>query len=124
MELKVYISGKISGEEPVACKLKFLDMHVRLRSMGVPTVINPFHLGIPETWPWKDAMNLCMDVLKEKANTIVMLNDWTTSNGAKDEYDYARNHDYLIIFEHQVPDLWKLVKREKTWIDTSALEFP
>ena len=124
MELKVYISGKISGEEPVACKLKFLDMEVRLKNMGIPTVINPLHLGIPESWSWKDAMDRCMRVLKENANTIIMLNDWSISKGSKDEYHYALTHDYLIIFEDQVADLLQHAKREKKWIDTSALEFP
>lgn len=122
MELKVYISGKITGEDPVACKLKFLNMQVRLLTMGVHTVINPKNIGITDSWTWKEAMERCMRVLRENANTIVMLDDWCNSKGSMEEYDYALNHNYLIVMEHEVDQLFKLAKTKFKWFDTSNIE--
>jgi hypothetical protein len=121
MELKVYISGKITGEDPVACKVKFLAMEVRLKGMGIHTVINPKNIGIPDSWPWAQAMERCLRVLKEDANTIVMLNDWLDSKGAMEEYNYAKAHDYLIVFEQDIDHLFELAKVKYKSLNTSDI---
>ena len=124
MELSVYISGKITGEEHEACKKKFASMEAKLKKLGVDTVINPMNMGIPETWTWSDAMELCMKVLKEKANSIIMLNDWISSNGAMKEYYHARNYGYRIFMEDDTEELVKVIAHSGKWIDTSHLEIP
>lgn len=124
MQLNIYISGKISGEDPETCKAKFAAMETRLKNLGVDTVINPMNLGIPFTWPWEKAMELCMKVLKDKANTILMLNDWSSSEGAMVELNYARNHCYRIFTEDEADDIVFLVKHSGKWINTSGYEFP
>lgn len=124
MELKIYISGKITGEETETCKRKFAAMDSKLKKMGVRTVINPMNIGIPVSWTWEEAMDLCMRILKEKANTIVMLNDWSTSKGAKEEYEYAAKHDYHIFYEDEADDIIELITKPGKWIDTSTYEFP
>lgn len=137
MELKVYISGKITGENYVSCKVKFLAMQVRLLAMNVHTVINPMNLGITEKWSWDEAMERCMRVLKENANAIVMLDDYADNKGALRELEYARDKKYLIVFEHEVDDIFTLAReryklvntpppdiQNHTWKDTSDIEFP
>jgi len=70
MELKMYVSGKITGLDPEACKLKFAAVEAKLKMMGVSTVINPLNIGIPDSWNWDEAMELCMRVLKKKQHAL------------------------------------------------------
>lgn len=99
-------------------------MEAKLKKLGVDTVINPMNMGIPETWTWTDAMELCMKVLKEKANAILMLDDWTSSKGAMEEYYHARNNGYRIFMEDDTQELVKVIAHTGKWIDTSHLEIP
>ena len=124
MELKVYISGKVTGEPDLPCFVKFEEMEKRIRKFGIRTIINPRKLGISAHWSWEDAMVVCMTVLKNNANCIVMLNDWKDSNGAKDEYNHAVKHNYLIIHEHELDDILTKARAEFKWLDTSHYEFP
>lgn len=124
MELSIYISGKITGEETEKCKNKFAAVEAKLKKLGVDTVINPMAMGIPISWTWDEAMELCMKVLKTKANTILMLNDWVTSEGAMKEFSYARNHNYRIFFEDDTEEIVSLLKHSGVWADTSDYEFP
>ncbi len=124
MELKMYISGKITGLDPEACKLKFSAVETKLKKLGVHTVINPMNIGIPVSWTWDEAMDLCMKILKEKATSIIMLNDWVDSEGAMKEYYYARNHGYRIFDEDDTEAIVKLVAHSGQWPDTSRYEFP
>ena len=124
MNLKVYIAGKITGEDPEVCKLKFDAVETKLKMLGVDTVINPLNLGIPISWTWKEARELCLKVLKEKANTIVLLRDWTSSEGALEDYYYARNHGYRIFNENDSEGIVKLVNHSGQGAKTSQYEFP
>jgi hypothetical protein len=137
MELDVYISGKITGEDTLASKVKFLEMQMRLLGMDVHTVTNPHLLGITDKWPWDKAMDKCLEVLSKGHNTIIMLNDYADSKGALRELEMAEKLGLLIVFEHQVDDLYALAKAKfknintptkvspkQTWRDTSNIEFP
>ena len=124
MELKVYISGKVTGEPDLPCLIKFEAMENRLRHLGIRTIINPRKLGISAHWSWEDAMMVCMTVLKNNANTIVMLEDWKNSEGAKEEYNHALKHDYLIVHEHELDDILAKARVQYKWLDTSHYEFP
>lgn len=130
MELAIYISGKVTGEDETECRAKFSAIEARLKQMGVTTVINPKKLGIPLTWAWADAMDLCVKVLHEHANSILMLNDWTQSDGAIVEYYHAINRGYQVFFENDLTALENIFhpdlkdKQSGKWIDTSHVEFP
>ena len=124
MELAVYISGKVTGEDRELCKKKFESAENRLRKLGVLTVINPMKLGIPDTWTHDKEMELCMKVLRKKANALFQLNDWISSEGSMEEYMHARNHGYRIFDEDATDDLVKIIAHDGKWIDTSHLEFP
>ena len=124
MDLKIYISGKITGEETEACKLKFATAEKMLKTLGVLTVINPMNLGIPISWEWDEAMALCMKVLKEKATSVFQLRDWIESEGAMREYYYAHNHNYRIFNEDDIEEIKMLLAHSGNWPDTSRYEFP
>lgn len=124
MEMKIYISGKITGLEPKVCRAKFAAMEAKLKAIGVHTVINPMNLGITDSWSHDDAMDLCMTVLKKNATSIILLNDWIESIGAIEEYYYARNHGFRIFAENETDKIKGLVDHDGLWVDTSNIEFP
>lgn len=124
MELKVYISGKVTGEPELQCKFKFDRIEQRIKKHGIRNVINPKNLGFTPSWTWEQCMVNCMNYLQNNANCIVMLSDWTDSDGAKIEYKYALEHDYLIIHEHELDDILTKAKAQYKWLDTSHYEFP
>ena len=124
MELIIYIAGKITGEDPETCKIKFASVEAKLKKIGVQTVINPLNLGIPATWNWTAARETCMKVLRDKANSILLLNDWVHSEGAMEEYQFAKNHGLRIFCEDDTEEMIQLLAHSGKWIDTSHLEFP
>lgn len=124
MELALYISGKVTGEEKELCKKKFAALEAKLLKLGVHTVINPMKLGIPDTWTHEEEMVMCMKVLRKKANAIILLDNWVSSTGAMEEYLHARNHGYRIFMEDDTEELVKLIAHDGKWINTSQLEFP
>lgn len=124
MDLKMYISGKITGLETEACRIKFAAVEAKLKKLGVHTVINPMNLGIPDSWTWKEAMELCMKVLKESATSIIQLRDWVESEGAMEEYYYARHHGYRIFDEDNTEEIMQFIAHSGNWADTSRHEFP
>jgi hypothetical protein len=124
MKLSVYISGKVTGEEIEACRKKFSAFENLLKNLGCYAVINPMNLGIPDAWPWDKSMELCMNVLKEKANCIFLLNDWVYSEGSMKEFYYARNHNYRIFKEDETDALVKLIVTEGKWTNTTKYELP
>jgi len=124
MELKIYISGKITGLETEACKIKFAAVEAKLKKLGVSTVINPMNLGIPDSWSWDDSIALCLKVLKEKATCIIQLRDWVESKGAMEEFYYARTHGYRIFDEDATEEIVRLINHNGIWTDTSRHEYP
>jgi hypothetical protein len=129
MELRLYISGRVTGEDLESCRNKFAAAELKLRNLGVKIIINPMKLGIPERWKWQDAMDVCMKVLEEKANSIFLLNDWVKSQGAKEEHDFARKNHYEIFNEDDTEEIVRYLelphkKEGVKWIDTSEHEFP
>lgn len=123
MDLRVYIAGKITGEDPVKCMQKFEAAEAKLRRLGVQTIINPKKLGIPDSWTWKESEEICKKVLRENANAIYLLNDWISSEGAMEEYHYARCHAYRIFTEDDSDMIVASLPNSNKWIH-SDLEFP
>jgi hypothetical protein len=124
MDFKIYISGKVTHEDRETCKNKFAVVEKELRAIGVTTVISPMNLGIPDSWSWEEAMELCLRVLREKANTIVLLDDWKDSKGAKIEFYHANKHRYNIFYANNIVEIAEALVKKPQWIDTSYLEFP
>ena len=124
MNISIYIAGKITGEDPEACRLKFATAEAKLKEIGVQAVINPLNMGIPITWDWNAARAKCLEVLKEKANAILLLNDWIHSEGAMEEYQYAFSHNYRVFGEDDTEAIIAILRHSGVWIDTSHYEHP
>ena len=84
---KIYIAGKISGEDMALCTMKFGKVQKEIEAQGFK-VLNP--LEIVGTWEttWEDAMKKCIAALMT-ADAIFLLPDWKDSTGARFEYDIA-----------------------------------
>jgi hypothetical protein len=125
MELAIYIAGKITGEDEEACKRKFEAVEKKLNQIGVRTVINPWKLGIPPRWKYRDTIDKCLEVMRERANSILLLNDWSDSSGAIEEYELAMELGYEIFHEDGTDEIVRFIKMYRhKWIDTSEIEFP
>ncbi len=126
MDLKIYIVGKVTGEDPDSCREKFAAMEKNLKRIGIHTVINPLNMGIPISWTWEQAKEICLDVLKRKANSIFLLDDWVTSTGSMEEHKFARHAGYRIYDQSDLTMLATLrnAPTAAQWTDTSAFEFP
>lgn len=86
-EQTLYVSGAISGM-PDLNRQKFAEATKRLRGMG-HIVINPHEIcdGLPPE-EWENCMRRCIAKLME-AHTLILLDDWKQSRGAKIECDVA-----------------------------------
>lgn len=124
MDIRIYLAGKITGEDPEACKKKFAAVETKLKKIGVETVINPLNMGIPPSWNWEQSRSLCLSVLSDKANAIVLLADWIHSEGAMEKYQFAKNHGHRIFYEDDTEAIMSLLQHNGKWIDTSHLEIP
>lgn len=78
----IYISGPMTGL-PDYNYPEFFRVAELLESKGYK-VINPAKIGVREGWNWKDYMVVNMiDLLTNDVTTIVTLNGWENSKGAK-----------------------------------------
>lgn len=85
--MKVYIAGKITGNENY--KAEFAEAEEKLRDLGhIP--LNPAVL--PEGLEKADYMRICLAML-DSADAIAPLLSWTSSDGAAIELSLARYTD-------------------------------
>lgn len=92
--LRVYIAGKVTGEDPIECNKKFSKAELLLTSMKMQAV-NP-RLFVPSDADWKQAMKLCIKSLIT-CDFIYLLPDWKESEGAKLEVTIAEKLGIEII---------------------------
>jgi hypothetical protein len=83
---KVYIAGKVTGENYADCVAKFNAQAEILSKQGYE-VVNPMDI-VPEGTDWKTAMQICITELMY-CNAFYMLSDWRFSRGAKIELQLA-----------------------------------
>lgn len=98
---RIFISGKITGEQPGACMHKFESArrHLVYYQHWHGVIINPLdmpgiHFGISHA----EAMHLCLQALKHCTH-IYMLRDWENSPGAIQEREFAKANDIKIIYQ-------------------------
>ncbi len=84
--LRIFISGKVSGGEYYTTRRKFSDAEKHLESLGYQ-VINPMLL-CEKHWSWLRCMAVCLWHLS-KCHGICLLPDWRHSRGARIEYRLA-----------------------------------
>ena len=97
--MKVYIAGKITGESPIACGLKFGHAASALKIEG-HTVLNPYLTFKPLAFNFthEDIMHICFAAI-DVCDAVYMLRDWPESKGAKMEHEYALNSGKQLIYQ-------------------------
>lgn len=88
---KIYVSGKITGDENYI--QKFSDACLFLRSQG-HRVMSPSCL--PYGFDWEEYMHICYSMI-DICHAVYFLKDWASSKGATLEHDYAKGKE--IIYE-------------------------
>ncbi len=83
---KVYISGKITGDE-AAAKGRFAQAKKTLIAQGY-IVVNPMDLSHDHDKTWESFMKVCIKALCD-CDMIYQLPDWEDSQGAKMEFTLA-----------------------------------
>ena len=95
--MKVYIAGKITGEDRAAVMEKFDAASCKLWKEGhLP--FNPSVLPDYEDVDHADYMHVCYAMI-DVCDAIYMLKDWQTSAGARSELQYAAEWKKKIMYE-------------------------
>ncbi|HPP39835.1 MAG TPA: DUF4406 domain-containing protein [Candidatus Kapabacteria bacterium] len=94
---KVYLAGKVTGEDFNAVKAKFAKKQKELEALGYK-VINPVTAIDNLNLNWTRAMKRCIDMVP-KCDAIYLMADWKKSTGAKIEYLVADKFGLLKLFE-------------------------
>lgn len=85
--MKIYITGKVTGEKIAECTMKFGEAQKKLEDLG-HEAINP--LAVVNNWKatWQEAMRLCIKALMD-ADAILVLPCAEYSQGAASELRLA-----------------------------------
>ena len=95
--MKLYISGKISGTELTHTRKRFSDVADKLQSLG-HEVTNPLCNGLSEHDPWED--HIAKDIIDLiNCEGIYMLQGCEYSQGARIEYAVANNLGKAVFYE-------------------------
>jgi len=92
--MKIYLSGKVTGEDHAETLAKFKKYEEKLQALG-HKVVNPV-THIKSTEPWESAMKQAIVLLMD-CDTIFQIEDWIHSKGAKVEFELAHKLKYDIL---------------------------
>ncbi len=87
MQIKVYLSGPVTGRDPHETEHLFKIAEKAVRNLGLEPV-NPLNFCTPDM-EWCEAMKVCIRVLLD-CHLITMLPGWEESKGAPIEYNLAK----------------------------------
>ena len=93
--MKVYIAGKITGDDYNMVTDKFLVAETQLSVAG-HSVMNPTCL--PLGFSHKDYMHICYAMI-DVCDAVYFLNDWKMSKGARMEHQYAKKNHKVIYYQ-------------------------
>lgn len=99
MKTKVYLAGKVTGEDYQECWDKF-EFFEELLNVGGYEVINPMRI-VPKGTHSDEAM----EILKPHfigCNYAFFMGDWTQSPGARTEMEWAKIYHKPIIFHYEL----------------------
>ena len=85
--MKIYIAGKISGEDRAACTMKFGTAQKAIEDLG-QEAINPLEVVGDWNTTWENAMRKCIAAMMA-ADAVLFLPDTNDSKGAKIERSLA-----------------------------------
>lgn len=94
--MKVYIAGKITGNEDYRSQFKCREMILILEGH---IVINPADL--PQGLEHHEYMHICKSMI-DVCDAVSFLDNWVDSPGAKIEHEYAKEKGKLLWFKHKV----------------------
>lgn len=100
-KMKIYIAGKVSGEDPKACAAKFAAAENILKERGYE-VVNPIKVVGDFNAEWQTAMRKCISALMT-CDGIYLLPDWQGSTGATLEYALSEAMSIVIVNEITEP---------------------
>lgn len=83
---RVYIAGKVTGEDPGLCFSKFAAAEYQLKQQGYE-VVNPMRLCNTDT-NWNACMKMCLKAMLT-CESVFLLPDWQNSIGATMEVMFA-----------------------------------
>lgn len=93
--MKLYISGKITGEKDYKSKFERGESEVEI--MGhIP--YNPSKIQLPKEANYEEYMHMCFAML-DICDGIYMLNNWQESKGANRELGYAIGRGKVIFYQ-------------------------
>lgn len=94
-QMKVYISGKITGMDLNEAEAMFLEAEVKLRKLGfIP--VNPLNNNIPIWSTWREHMRKDIQMLMS-CDAIYSLPNWEESKGAILERHIAEQLGFTVI---------------------------
>lgn len=95
--MKLYISGKISGTDLDYVRRLFDKVATTLRALG-HEVINPLCNGLSEAAPWEE--HIAKDIINLiDCEGIYMLQGWEDSQGARIEHAVAKEIGLKVMYE-------------------------
>lgn len=97
---KIYISGKITGTTDYM--QIFNNAELYLMNHSGCDIINPALVNsmLPTNTTYREYMKMSLCMLS-MCDAIYMLKGWKDSKGAILEHDYAKAHNYNIIYESE-----------------------
>ncbi|MCM1168816.1 MAG: DUF4406 domain-containing protein [Bacteroides sp.] len=105
-DLRIYISGKVTGMPLESVRGKFAVAKAFLESIGFEAV-NPMESGLPADAPWEQHMVKDFEMLLS-CDAIYMMSDWVESKGASIEHDIAKRLDIKMFFEEEVQSIARI----------------
>lgn len=92
--MKVYLSGKITGDEHY--KEKFLKKEKELADLGF-SVMNPASLNNYPEFTWDDYLKICFSMI-EVCDAIFVIDGKDDSRGVKEEIAYSQSLNKRLFF--------------------------
>ena len=86
---KIYIAGKVTGEDLAHCTMKFGQAQKDVEALGFEA-LNPLALVNDFKTPWQNAMKICLKALID-ADAVLLLPDYHKSKGAMMENSIAED---------------------------------
>lgn len=108
--MKIYISGKITGETPDSVTDKFNRAVAEVIAYGCEP-INPLDNGLHESEHWNNHMVADIAMLFD-CDGIYMLTDWRASTGARIEHNIATELGMVILEQPKGSIIEDLKKQE------------
>lgn len=108
----IYISGKITGDDNY--KTKFAEAEKALAEKGF-NVINPCKVGEYNFFSYEQFLHIDFALI-DVADALFMLGDWKNSKGALREWHYAQLNGKTIIFQHELSEIEKKIKKPSPFI--------